>query len=172
MSKYLPVRLVARYEESLSDPELLNLREDIAVLDTRLVDILGRVDTHEAGYLWKKAKDLLAELIKALRTGEAETVATLVNELNRTVGQGTSDYAVWNEVKNLLDQRRRMVESERKRLVEMQQMITAEQAWKLMSAVWGAVNESVKDAKVRAKLQAEFIRLASIGDDASLGNGR
>src|SRR5690606_3084472 len=43
-SKVLPARLRERYEEAAADPELLALREDIALLDSRLDDLLKRVD--------------------------------------------------------------------------------------------------------------------------------
>src|SRR5918992_3542816 len=51
-SRYLPVRMAAKYQEAEHDPELLSLRDQIALVDARLADLLARVDTGESGSLW------------------------------------------------------------------------------------------------------------------------
>ena len=47
-SKYLPTRLAGRYEEARADPELLALRDDIALLDTRVAQTVAALDTGES----------------------------------------------------------------------------------------------------------------------------
>ena len=47
-SKYLPARLAGRYEEAASDPELLALKDDIALLDTRIAQTVSALDTGES----------------------------------------------------------------------------------------------------------------------------
>ena len=39
-SRYLPVRMAAKYQEAEHDPELLSLRDEIALVDARLADLL------------------------------------------------------------------------------------------------------------------------------------
>jgi hypothetical protein len=51
-SKFLPVRMAAKYQEAQGDPDLLSLRSEIALVDARLADLLSRVDTGESGSLW------------------------------------------------------------------------------------------------------------------------
>ena len=46
-SKYLPDRLVERYEEALNDVELMRLDDEIALVDTKLQDVLERL--HQDG---------------------------------------------------------------------------------------------------------------------------
>jgi hypothetical protein len=43
-SRSLPGRLVAAYEEALSDPRLLSLRDDIALTDAMLMETLSQLD--------------------------------------------------------------------------------------------------------------------------------
>jgi len=53
-SKYhgaLPARLVAAYEASLDDGRLLQMREEVALLDSRIVDLLARVPPRHLGRL-------------------------------------------------------------------------------------------------------------------------
>jgi hypothetical protein len=42
-SRYLPARLLDKYEDAGTDPRLLELREDIALLDARIAQLLERV---------------------------------------------------------------------------------------------------------------------------------
>ena len=170
-SKYLPVRLAARYEESQNDPELLSMRDDIALIETRVADLLKRVDSNEAGLWWGKLRSAYDDLVAAMRRGNDQAVAAGLNDLNRFIDGGGSDFAIWGEISSLLDQRNRIVSSERKRLVEMQQMITSQEAFRLVTALLSAVNENVTDRKSRARIQAEFIRLTDRPDSSIVESG-
>ena len=55
-SKVLPVRLLERYQASLSDPDLLSMRDDIALVDARMQELLSRVETGESDNLWTGSK--------------------------------------------------------------------------------------------------------------------
>lgn len=112
-SSDIPTHLASRFHASQSDPDLLNLRTDIALIDSRI----------------------------------GELVATLVD---------TPSPDTWEAITELTEQRRKLVETERKRLVDMQQMITAEQAAVLVAALTDAVRRHVHDADTLAKISAEF----------------
>src|SRR5579872_1667541 len=47
-SKYRPARLADHYETARRDPELLSLRENIALLDSRLADVLQQASNRES----------------------------------------------------------------------------------------------------------------------------
>jgi hypothetical protein len=76
-SKFLPSRMAADFERAVHDPALVTLRKEIATVDARIIDILKRVDTGEAGAIWVQAQDAMAtfgELIDSKRKlVEAET---------------------------------------------------------------------------------------------------
>ena len=48
-SRFLPARMFAAYKAAGLDPELMSLRQDLALLEARMIDVLQRVDTGEAG---------------------------------------------------------------------------------------------------------------------------
>lgn len=150
-SKDLPTRLLATYEQSLDDPELLELRDDLALLETRLRDLLGRVDTGESGHAWRLAEASYKAMEAALAKNDDTAYAAAYQQLGQVIKRGLSDYAAWDEVGKMLDQRRRVVESERKRLVEMQQVITTERMMLLITAIAAVVKQHVDD---RHKLNA------------------
>lgn len=160
-SKHLPTRLQARYEAAASDSELLALRDDIALTDARLSDLLARVDTGESGALWARLQELRLEVIACKRAGDSVGQAKALNALLDTIGQGHADYRAWAEVGAVLDQRRRLVESERKRLVEMQQTLTVEKAMLLIGAIGGIIKAHVQDRHVLAAISNDIQSLVS-----------
>lgn len=43
-SKYLPKNLLGKYKEAINDPDLLQLRDEIALMDTRLGEVLTQIE--------------------------------------------------------------------------------------------------------------------------------
>ncbi len=160
-SKYLPARLAGRYQEAQADSELLALREEVVLTDARLADVLKRVDTGESGELWRNAKGAFENFKSAQGKGDIDKSREALTDLSALLTRGQDDYATWDEVGKLLEQRRRLVESERKRLVEMQQMITAERAMLLISAFVGIIRNHVTDRATLAAISADVGRLVS-----------
>lgn len=161
-SKYLPERLRERYEAAAEDPELLALREDIALIDSRLADLLKRVDSGEAGSIWKLLQSAWRAYVKAQKGDDPVEAAAAFADVDDLIQKGLMDHAAWSEIAGLLEQRRRLVESERKRLVDMQQMLTAEQAMVFVTAVTDAVRRHVTDRKTLTAIARELVQLTSV----------
>ncbi len=159
------------YNEAQEDQELLALRHDIALIDARLQDVLGRVDTGESGKLWSELAELYAELRTAQGARDLAAATILMDSLGHLIERGRGDWAAWSEVRSILDQRRRTVESERKRLVDMQQMMTQEKAMVLMAALSDSVRRHVTDpgalAAISADLRSFVLRQARRDDSAA-----
>lgn len=172
-SKYLPTRLLERYQASADDPELLALRHDIALVDARLADVLARVDTVESGALWKRLQATHAALVLAQAKDNAQELTTGLSELGLLIGRGLGDWATWEEIGRLVEQRRRLVESETKRLVAGHQVLRLDEANLLILALAQAVRNHVADHGTLNAINAEFARLlgrqAPAGADAGPG---
>ena len=158
-SKDIPTRLAARYQASQTDPDLLNLNAEIALMDARLADLLRRVDTGESGQLWRDLKATYAAMEAAQRAKDFPEVARLLSELGALIRHGHSDYAAWADVRTLVDQRRRLVEAEGKRRAAMQQMIDTSEAMTLIAALTDSVRRHVSDRAALAGIAADFARL-------------
>jgi hypothetical protein len=160
-SKYLPGRVIVRYKLGISDDQLLVLADEIALIDARLADLLSRVDSGENGALWANLITAWRELKSAVRTGNREEQTEHAATIDIIINQAKTDYQAWGEIHALIDQRRRMVESERKRLVEIQQMITAKEAMTLIAAIQGIVLEHVTDKTTIRNISAAVNALAA-----------
>lgn len=158
-SKYLPTRMHERYNEARTDSELLALREEIALLDGRLADLLKRVDHGEAGQAWKQVRAAFTDLTIAMSTSDGTKLLAATKELEQVIGKGMADYMAWADVYSIIEQRRKLSESERKRLVDMQNMVTGQEAQLLIDALLISVLHNVPDRDVRNAIQTEFIRL-------------
>lgn len=157
-SKHLPTRMLSRYQEALTDSELLAMREEVSVIDARLADVLSRVDSGESGRIWSSLKKAWRDFRRAKpadKLAAEMTIADLINE-------GVSDTEAWDEVRDLIDQRARLVSNERQRLVQLQQMLSVDQAMTLMAAVADAVRRHVVDRDALAAISADLGRLMSI----------
>jgi hypothetical protein len=161
-SKDMPTRMAARYQEAQADPELLVLRDEIALLDSRLADVLSRVDTGESGALWSQLARSWDDFMTARAGGNVAKMTEALAVHETMLARGRADYAAWAEIGTLLDRRQRFVESERKRYVEMQQMVSLEQAMLFLGAVTDAIRRHVTDQATRAALGRELELLADL----------
>ncbi len=121
-SKDLPTRLLVRYEEAISDPELLNLSAEIALTDAMTRDVMDSLERSDP-----KDKE----------------------EVN----------SHFHRLMNLTEQRRKLVETEQKRRVAMQNMITAEGAAAMIAALLDSVKRHVSDKQALAAIAADIDRL-------------
>lgn len=80
--------------------------------------------------------------------------------LVRKVGTAKSG-EVWKELVDLFEQRRKLAESERKRMVEMQQMMTLQQGQAFLAAVVDSIRRNVSDRKALGAISADIARLAA-----------
>jgi len=176
-SKDLPTRLMARYLEGQNDPDLLDLREEVALIDARIGDLLERVDTGEAGANWRRVASevergqqaiqdyrsaVVSQDAKKMASGFKE-VTDVLSSIGRITGAGIGDYAAWDEIGKLVEQRRKLAESERKHQIELQQAITAERALLMIGAIGAIIAKHVSDKSTINKIATD-IRTAVILD--------
>lgn len=164
-SKYLPARLAGRYEEAAADPDLLALRDDIALLDTRIAQTVSALDTGESQEAWSALFAAVSALEKQwqslLDDGEPpEDMERTVEQLGKLVRDGLSAGYVWSEIRGLLKERAALVAGEQKRLVDMQQYVTATQAMGFVAAVMASVRKHVHDRAALAGISADLTGLA------------
>lgn len=168
-SKYAPERLLERYHEAEADPELLSLHADIALLDSRLADLLKRVDTGESGSLWKQAKGIFSDFTVYRDQGNTDEMAKCLESLHEIIIKGNLDYSAWSEVESLLQQRRLMSESEQKRLISMQNMVSAERAVVFVYKILDVLKRNILDKKQLSTINDE-LRLILIAPDPALAS--
>lgn len=158
-SKYMPGRLLARYEESLTDPDLLELMAEIALVDVRLTDLLRKVDTGDTRTAWQIAGDLISDLDDAVEAKKTDAVKTILTGLKAIFLKGFGESEIWQQILEAAEARRKLVESEQKRQTLNRQMISAERVMLIIAALQDSVRKHVTDPDIRAAISADITRL-------------
>lgn len=170
-SKVLPKRMLERYNAAITDPELLNLSAEIAIVDARLSDLLVRVESGDAGEIWDKLVKARQKYADASLKADIPEMGAQLDAMCALIDRGAADVAAWREIHGVLEQRRRLVESERKRLVEQEQMLTLHEAQTMFLAMAAAVKANVSDTDTLARIQNEWTRLVGSHGSAKLPGG-
>lgn len=152
-SAYMPERLLEKYEASEVDPELLSMRGEMALVTARISEILEKVDQGEAGALWFELRELAAEYRDSRDQDER---SDLLSKMLATIDQGAQDYMAWQEAASLAETRRKLSETEQKRMVALQQYITAEQATMLIATLGDIVSRNIHDPAILANIRVEL----------------
>lgn len=142
-SGVLPRRLMERYEAAINDRDLLALRDEIGLLDTRINELVQRVEQGDSASLFEVLAEVFADFKKANREHDTETAIVMLSKMDNLIGRGQQDYAAWAEIQTALVLRMKLVESERKRLVELQTMISAENALGMVQAIQESIQRHV-----------------------------
>jgi hypothetical protein len=142
-SKYLPQRMLPRYLESRDDPDLLNLRWEVGLVDARIADLMARVDTGEAGATWARLDGLRQRFEQARAEGRTAAQAVAIQSMMDLVRDGVQDFAIWDDIVNLVERRRRLVESERKRMIEMHHLVQVDKTLVMVNQLARSVREHV-----------------------------
>lgn len=142
-SKLLPKKLGETYEKGLADPHLLELREEIALTDSRISELVENIGSGESTDNWMDLRDVWKDMVNATRNGDQEMQNKLFPIINRLIRQGSSEAVQWKEITRLQEHRRKLSESEQKRMQSAQQMVAVESVMILMSATIAALKESV-----------------------------
>jgi hypothetical protein len=162
--------LAAAYERAAHDPEPLALRHELAIVDVRINDLLGRVEVGEAGRLWRQARAAWQTMKHVQAEGRPLMQTRAARELDGLLAQAVGDDAAWHEIIQLIEQRRKLVETEAKRLVAMQQMMTTEEAMRWVDTVVAILTRHVADRETLEKICRDLNALVS--DRSAGGEGR
>ena len=155
-STYLPERLRERYEQAESDQELLSLKSEIALTDARLIDLLARVDTGESGQLWANLKKAHEEFKRYRMAGDVPKMTTALARVEALLDSAVQDHTAWSEIGTLIEQRRKLTESEAKRLITLQQMLTTEEAMAIAHRLIDIMTRHVTDRQVLSAIVVEM----------------
>lgn len=140
----MPSSMVPEYQTALQDRYLLHLRDEVAVITTRINQLLAQTEEGVNAKAWKETKQLWDRLTKAHRKDDQEAMDEVMVRLAEVIETGKRDSDIWLDVERLFEQRRKLVETEQKYLRSAGQTLTIEAAMVLLAAAINALKESVR----------------------------
>ena len=156
-SRYMPRNLGARFREAMNDPALLKLDQDVAVVEAQLLELLRKFE--EPGPEWEQAARLFAETDAAIISGDGATANARRAELKDLLTKGCGQSELRRGVLELIEQRRRLIDSIRKHEVQSAEIITLTEAQVLFSGMAHLVREHVKDKQALRAIAEGFAKL-------------
>lgn len=157
-SRVLPTRLLDRYHEGLNDRDLLALTDEIAVVNARLGELVGQLDSGGQEEKWEAITMGLDFCDTAIQAKDMPRLLGHLAAMREVVRQGQADGLLWEEIGNWMERARKLRETEQRRLVAMQQVITSEQAMVLVAALTMAVKTHVHDVDTLRAINDDFTR--------------
>lgn len=176
-SKAVPKNLKTNFTNLLSDPNLLEGRAEVALMQLRLTQLSGRVQSNESGRAWAQLKALFTRFKAANEEENQEGMLAALNEMSLLVDGEVNDEAAWEELSEFVEKATRIAEREWKRVLANRQVISIEQVHAIAAALIAAVNANVKDTQTRLAIAEHFRRLNVVnvqplersGPDADVG---
>lgn len=134
---------LGRFEDALNDPSHVEMREQLALLDMMLLDALERMQLGRTGELWEK---LIAEGHKfkiAQRREDQDGAANALNAIFDVIERGAEAHRSMIEAADLIERQRKVKDSERRRIVDEQQSISATRALTFAASVFEIVRRNI-----------------------------
>lgn len=141
------------------------MREEIALLEARIQDLLSKCETRDSSERWKELEKAYFDL-EAIHTGarnikpedHARELKAALLHMKSLVRSGSEERANWAEISSLIEQRRRLAESEQKRLERMSQFISTTEAIGIITQVLESVKRHVASPQVRRLIGQDCAR--------------
>lgn len=145
---------------------LMELGEDLTLHRALILQVLESGERGEAGELWVKLKEAWRDYQKAkkARLGEGHTspeeALAMVGFL---ISEGYSEYMSRIELRQMLQERARLVEAEGKRVERAQASVRSDEVRMVIARVVESVRRNVPDTDARSAIQADLMALVGGG---------
>jgi hypothetical protein len=155
----LPSRVSARYEAALADPTLLSLRDDIALLQAMVADIMAKTQDGEAQVdvdrVLRAVEQIAADSISLDHAG----IVTELGKLRQLIVRCRSERAAMRAARELIREKAKLIAQESRLLADREAYVSVEQFLLTMRAIGAAVRQLVDDPEILRRIDGEVRRL-------------
>ena len=156
-SKYMQVNLLARYQESLNDPELLTIRNEVASCEAHIKGLFealrdlpsGKRNETSAVRLAKSVRNAKAAVAKGL---DSDGFLAVLNQFEHLLAEINDEQDIWTNLGEWMDRKQRLVESENKRMLQSETMVSAAEISTLIGGILSVLRENIKERKTLAAI--------------------
>lgn len=168
-SRDLPTRVLQRYESALADPELLSVRDDVALLQGAITDLMAELKEAEARPDLDQILGSVEKIANDWKSWDWTRMDGELAKLKEAITGRQSQRHAMREIRELIREKAQLVAQENRLLADRQQLITVEQYLVGMRALGSAVSRLVDDPVKLKLIDAEFRRLATVPDRGPRG---
>lgn len=154
-SKAMPAQLAALYNEAGEDRELVGLREELKAVDARLLTLMATLGADAGSARWA-AVGAAYDALQAVQPGDGKGFDAAMVQLGDAIAAQHTDDGTWREIYKAIELRRRLVDSEAKRLHRLHQMISVERVLNLVGGIMQSIKTHVSDPEKLRLVQADI----------------
>lgn len=159
-SKLLPLNLAEHYQRSRTDPDLLSMREDMALADARLAELAEQLGSVLPPPTVERVEELRGQAVESARDGDMDNVVAVLDTMAEALRHAQGSEVIWAEVRRTQEVRRRLGETERKRLEALREYVTRDRLLTLMAAIIEVLGRHVRDPRVLGAIRGEIEAMA------------
>lgn len=147
-----------KYQMILKNGTIMSNRYSVDLLDQRIQQLLERIDNDEAPERMAALYALFQDVKANQGKNEAAMYAAL-SAMDVVMEAAYHDYEAWKQIMEMLDVRRKLIDSEVKVVKDLKAILTAEQAYNMVAKMQAVIMDEVKDPKALRRISYKFARL-------------
>lgn len=142
------VTLRERYEEQLTSPDLLSLRDEQALIVARMGTLMAQLDG--AGIDFLTLYEMQQAILTHAMINDTQSVIAATTALGQLLAQGIKEMDVWREAYAVIDLKRKLVDTEMKTISSIGGMLSMEQFMQLLAKLVAAIDLHVEKSTMSA----------------------
>ena len=158
-SKYMPKGVATRYKAAMTDPDLLSARDEIALVQLRIQDLMGKLKDGGTAGLWDALRLKFIDVEAAIRAGDPAALDKGLMSLGQIIEEGSDAEQVWGEMYEAIEAKTKVSEREWRRLRDLRQFMTVQQSMDLVSYLVECVTRHVPDRDVLGLITRDMDRV-------------
>lgn len=152
----LPDGIAGRFQEVMQDESLTNLRKELAAIQTRIEEVMSSLEDPDTGELWSDIQKHLIKLQDARAAGNSDEESKQLHILEDLITSGAEERAKYREISELIERKRRLVDSERRREKALQAYVPLEDFIMSMHTVDDILRRHIDDPTTMQNIAREL----------------
>jgi len=155
----MPKGVATRYKAAMTDPDLLSARDEIALVQLRIQDLMGKLKDGGTAGLWDALRLKFIDVEAAIRAGDPAALDKGLMSLGQIIEEGSDAEQVWGEMYEAIEAKTKVSEREWRRLRDLRQFMTVQQSMDLVSYLVECVTRHVPDRDVLGLITRDMDRV-------------
>ncbi len=143
-SRFLPKDLRKQYEQTKTDPQLLSNEPDLRLMDVRLQGLIANLDNTASLEAFSQAQVAWELLEQAQDTGNLIEMGRIMLRLRGLMRRTVPAGQVWEAIERVTEHRRKLLESENRRIHQNANSMSGEQILALIEYIVDVLRTSVQ----------------------------
>lgn len=150
-------RLFERYQNAINDPQIVDLKAEIALITTRIGEMISNLaDAKRNGSIWNDVRDARDEIKRSMNSGDFKKMIAAYDYLDRVVIAGYEDQSIWDNLGRLVEQQRKLIESQHKLQTDADKLITIEDLTHSVMRLTAIIKKHVDDRKILSAINTDI----------------